>query len=125
MVVHIALFSSEDATEARDCLISERANARNMKRRMKDNTEASFMATSMFMQNELIASNFDTFEFRTEVRQEKLQQFNDCIGRKEAVIVLEGVLRNHVFARCERAFKTWTKFVREENSNPMQQDRER
>ena len=125
MVVHIALPTSEGASEVRNCLMNERTKIRDIRKNTSDRNGASFMATSMFMQNELIASQFDTFEFRTEVRQEKLQQFNDSISRKESIIVLEKVLRNHVTNSCMYAFRRWTNFVRKENEEAMNCDRER
>ena len=121
IVVHIVFSSSEHASEARDCLIHEKSSARKSKSGACD----SFKKTSMFMKNEIIASHLDTFEFRTEVRQEKLLQFNDITGRKDGVITLEAILLKHIFQRCTLAFERWKNFVRKENDGYMQQDRER
>ena len=79
----------------------------------------------MFMQNELITSQLDTFEFRSIVRQEKVLQFNDMLSRKECVSLIEKGLKESITSRCQDAFKKWTAYVRAVNSESMHSDRAR
>jgi hypothetical protein len=117
--------STEDATEVMECLMAFKEKWRESNRRQNANHDQSSMNTSMFMQNELVASQMDTFEFRSVVRQEKLMQFNDALSRKESVVTIGSKFLHSASSRCQEAFSKWTLFVRDANNEYMHCDRGR
>ena len=127
IVIYVKFSTEKDATEVMDRLTTEKAKGREKRGGTIGSNGAApnIMDTSMFMQNELITSQLDTFEFRSIVRQEKVLQFNDMLSRKECVSLIEKGLKESITSRCQDAFKKWTAYVREVNSEFMHSDRAR
>jgi hypothetical protein len=125
IVIYVEFSCTEDATEVMECLMAHKEKWREAHRRQNANHDQSFMNTSMFMQNELVASQMDTFEFRSVVRQEKLMQFNDALSRKESVVTIGSKFLHSATSRCQEAFSKWAGFVRDANNGFMRDDRGR